>query len=42
VVAAGRELASSVGQANRATVEAAARQAVLAVRSAQAGCSLAD
>lgn len=42
VVAASRELASSVGQANRATVEVAARQTVLAVRSATAGCSLAN
>jgi uncharacterized protein YoxC len=40
VVAAARELASSVGQANRATIEVTARQAVLAIRSAQAGCNL--
>jgi hypothetical protein len=41
VVAAARELASSVGQANREVVEVAARQSVLAVRSAQAACRLA-
>lgn len=41
VVLAARELASSVGGANRGAVEVAARQAVLAVRSAQAGCRLA-
>ena len=41
VVAAARDLASAVGQANRNTVEVAARQAVLAVRSAQAACSFA-
>ena len=41
VVTAARDLASAVGQANRDTVQAAARQAVVAVRSAQAACSLA-
>lgn len=41
VVAAARELASSVGDANRTTVEVSARQAVVAVRSAQALCKLA-
>ena len=41
VVAAARELASSVGNANEAAVEVAARQAAVAIRSAQAGCKLA-
>jgi hypothetical protein len=41
VVVAARELASSLGEANRATVETAARQAALAVRSTQASCKLA-
>lgn len=41
VVAAAQELASSVGEANRTTVEVSARQAVVAVRSAQALCKLA-
>ncbi len=41
VVAATRELANAVGQANQATVEAAARQAAAAIRSTQAGCRVA-
>lgn len=41
VVLAGRELASAVRGADDATVEAAARQAAVAIRSAQAGCKLA-
>lgn len=41
VVAAARELASSVGEANRTALELAARQTVLAVRSAQGVCKLA-
>jgi hypothetical protein len=41
VVIAARELATSLGQANRATVEVSARQAALAIRSAQASCKLA-
>lgn len=41
VLLAARELASAVGQANRAAVQAAAAQAVVAVRSAQAVCRLA-
>lgn len=41
VVLAARELASAVGEANRDAVEVAARQTVLAVRSAQAACKLA-
>ena len=38
VVTAARDLASAVGQANRDTVEVAARQTVLAVKSAEALC----
>ena len=41
VVVAARELATAVGDADEATVEAAARQAGVAIRSAQAGCKLA-
>lgn len=41
VVVAARELASAVGEANRDTVEVAARQAAAAIRSTQAGCRLA-
>ena len=41
VVAAARDLASSLGDANRASIETSARQAQLAVRSAQAVCNLA-
>jgi hypothetical protein len=41
VVVAARELATAVGDADEATVEAAARQAAVAIRSAQAGCKLA-
>jgi predicted small secreted protein len=41
VVIAARELASAVGEANRDTVELAARQAATAIRSTQAGCRLA-
>ncbi len=40
VVVATRELASVVGEANRDTVEVAARQAAAAIRSTQAGCRL--
>jgi hypothetical protein len=40
VVTAARELAGAVGQANRASIEVTARQAVLAVRSAEAACRL--
>ena len=40
VVVATRELASAVGEANRDTVEVAARQAAAAIRSTQAGCRL--
>jgi len=42
VVTTARELASAVGEANRDTVEVAARQTAAAVRSTQAGCRLAD
>jgi hypothetical protein len=41
VVVAARELASSLGEANRATVEVAARQAALTIRTTQASCRLA-
>ena len=41
VVAAARDLAGAVGQANRDTVEAAARQTVVAVRGAEALCRVA-
>jgi len=41
VVLAARELASAVGEADRDAVQVAARQAVLAVRSAEAACRLA-
>jgi hypothetical protein len=41
VVLAARALAAAVGEANRDAVEVAARQAVLAVRSAQGVCRLA-
>ena len=40
VVAASRELAAAVGEANRDTVEVTARQAAAAIRSTQAGCRL--
>ena len=40
VLAAARDLSASVGEANRASVEASARQAQVAVRSGQALCSL--
>ena len=39
-VTAARQLASSLGEANRTTVEVSARQAALAIRSAQASCKL--
>jgi hypothetical protein len=41
LVAATRDLTSAVGSANATTVEAAARQAVVAVKGAQAVCDLA-
>lgn len=41
VVAAARDLTSAVGDANATTVEATARQTVVAVKGAQAVCNLA-
>lgn len=38
---AARSLAAAVGEANRTTVETAARQSAAAIRSTQAGCKLA-
>jgi hypothetical protein len=41
VLASARDLSESIGEANRTSVETSARQAQLAVRSAQALCSIA-